>query len=123
MKDINLVPAWHGCEELKTYYLIGESNHLTPDQLEARGIGVNDDGYFGRGIYLSQYPSYGFEYANKLNHLLCSWVLMGKVYPVTESIKTKDSLNGKRMKDGYDSYYVLVNREGIPLHSPPLAVH
>lgn len=31
-----------------TYYSIGESNHLTPKELEKKGINVSDPGYFGR---------------------------------------------------------------------------
>src|SRR4051794_27425466 len=36
----------------------------------------------------------------------------GNVFPVTESVKGADSLKGKRLKDGYDSHYVLVKRKG-----------
>jgi hypothetical protein len=37
---------------------------------------------------------------------------MGKVYPVTESFRSQHSLRAKKMKKGYNSHYVLVNRQG-----------
>lgn len=51
IKDINLVPAWRGSEKLDTYYLIGESNHLTPKELANRRILATDDGFFGKGTF------------------------------------------------------------------------
>lgn len=49
IKDINLVTAWRGSEKVETYHLIGESNHLTPEELQNRRIFVTDEGFFGKG--------------------------------------------------------------------------
>jgi len=112
-KDINLVPAWRGAGALETYYKIGNSNHLTPEELVAQGIPRLDPGFFGKGIYMTQLPSYGFLYASSRSSLLLSWVLMGQVYPVTEGVGGQDSLNGQPLKEGFNSHYVLVKRAGI----------
>lgn len=69
---------------------------------------------------MSQYPSYGFQYAEGNECLLCSWILMGRVYPVTESYRSKKTLRGEKMKENFDSHYVLVNRAGISLSQPVL---
>lgn len=109
------MPAWRGTKGLN-YYLIGESNHLTPDALEDLGVKLLDPGYFGRAIYMTQFPSYGFQYATE-DKLLLSWTLMGRVYPVVESVHSSNSFIGKPLLDGFDSHYVLTKRAG---NHPPL---
>lgn len=117
-QDINLVPVWSGAPE-ETYFKIGESGHLSPKELEARGItkkGSGDAGYFGSGIYFTQFPSYAAQYAKcgpDSMVLLLSFVLMGRVYPVTETILNRaDNLEGKPLKQGFDSHYILTKRHG-----------
>lgn len=69
---------------------------------------------------MTQYPSYGFQYARQESRLLLSWVLMGRVYPVTESVKSADSLEGRELVPGFDSHYILTKRgKGITPHHPP----
>ena len=67
---------------------------------------------------LAQFPqSYGNIYASGRNELLLSYVLMGRVYPVTEDAGPgfNDPANfyAKPLKDGYDSHYLLVHKVGI----------
>ena len=85
--------------------------YLQPPPLTSKEATDTDAGYFGRGIYLTSYPSYGSVYSD-LNEktsqqkrekqsgaagnasipdkaptdvvLILSWVLMGRVYPVIE---------------------------------------
>lgn len=109
LQNVNLVPAWRGSKK-KSYYLIGEEGHLTPQECRSRGITLEDEGFFGSGIYMTQYPSYGFQYAVD-DVLLLSWVLMGRVYPVTESVHD-NALKGKPVLEGYDSHYILTRRWG-----------
>ena len=56
---------------------IAENNFLEPHELEVElakiGKKMTDPGYFGKGIYFTQFPSYGAQYA-KHNALLLSWV-------------------------------------------------
>ena len=60
--------------------------------------------------------SYGNTYASGQNELLLSYVLMGRVYPVTEYADQGfiDPANfyGKLLKEGYDSHYLLVHMIG-----------
>ena len=60
--------------------------------------------------------SYGKIYARGQNSLLLSYVLMGRVYPVTEyagpGYDDPANFYGKPLKDGYDSHYLLVHRIG-----------
>lgn len=60
---------------------------------------------------MTQYPSYGLQCAKE--ELLLSWVLMGRVYPVTEKFLGPDNLLGKPMKKGFDSHYILTKRQGM----------
>jgi hypothetical protein len=64
------------------------------------------------GVYFTQFPSYGIQYAGDYECLLLSWVLMGKVYPVTESVSSQNTLLGKEIEDPFNSHYVLVKRQG-----------
>ena len=50
-----------------------------------------DKGYFGDGIYFTQYPSYGDYYIGERKKmkrvteeypLILSWIVLGNVYPV-----------------------------------------
>jgi len=76
-----------------------------------------DDGYFGNGIYFTQFLSYSDKYM-QLNEqkgkikrgmpFILSWVIMGKVYPVVERTDSPNTLLGTPCKPGYDSHYVLV---------------
>ena len=92
---------------------------------------VVDDGFIGRGFYLTQYPKYGDYYLNLKrkenaaagggiggngaggegmpNLLLLSWVLMGRAYPVIESPMGPESLHGQPCRPGYDSHYAVVS--------------
>ena len=56
-----------------------------------------DPGYFGKGIYFTQYPSYGAKYAREASCMLVSWVMLGRPYPVIEPPSHDDprSLSGK----------------------------
>ena len=61
--------------------------------------------------------SYGNIYASGRNELLLSYVLMGRVYPVTEyagpGFDDPANFYAKPLKDGYDSHYLLVHKLGI----------
>lgn len=44
---------------------------------------VTDEGYYGKGVYFSEYPSYSMDYIIDGNELLLSKVLVGKVLTTT----------------------------------------
>lgn len=54
--------------------------------------------------------------------MLLSWVLMGNLYPVTESVTSQESLEGTKLKEGFDSHYVLTKRSKLSiLHTQPFS--
>lgn len=117
--DANLVLAWRAKDEANLYrYALDGFDRYPPltesqaKQLEKR-LPV-DLGFFGRGTYFSQFFGYGAQYAAQYPGapMLLSWVVMGKVYPVTESclLPIKDNLHGKPCVEGFDSHYALVHK-------------
>lgn len=62
-------------------------------------LALVDDGYFGRGIYLTRYTDYAAGVYSKPNPqgervLLVSWSLIGNTFPVTESPFEPQSYKG-----------------------------
>lgn len=83
----NLVLAWHGGAVESVCHKIAEGNF----RMSGGDVKKIDAGYFGNGIYFTQYPNYGDFYTRQKKAqkrqteempLLLSWVLMGNVYPV-----------------------------------------
>src|SRR5689334_3166055 len=104
--------GWHGSSE-KACFQIAENNFLDPTELAVSK--QTDPGYFGKGIYFTQFPSYGSLYADKEKQcMLVSWVMMGKPYPVIESPTDPPdvSLLGKSCVPGYNSHYAVVKQKG-----------
>jgi hypothetical protein len=64
-------------------------------------ITLLDDGYFGKGIYLSFYSDYAMYYSEERNsdQVLLSQVLPGKTF------KCAGRMDGVDCKKGYDSHY------------------
>ncbi len=114
---VNLVAGWHGTRE-DTMFKIAAANFLEPHELPPEK--KKDPGYFGKGIYLTQYPSYSAQYADRESRcLLISWALMGRVYPVVESpVDPQHSLLGKGCTDGYDSHYAVVKQVSPAVYYP-----
>lgn len=125
-EQVNLVGGWHGTISLAARG-ISRTNFRAPEDGDTVS---KDPGYFGKGVYFTQSPSYGAEYAvlsakgakeralrnnsalseeDLSNCLVFSWLLLGRVYPVTEKADYDEgSLLGKPCKEGYDSHYVVL---------------
>lgn len=115
---INLILGWHGTSEDNVRSIMRNNFYDMTDPEFAAGR-KTDPGFFGPGVYFSQYPAYGSAYAEKRrsNTLILSWVLMGTTYPVTEEPMTLNNL-----VPGYDSHYAIVDSKfGRPIHpsDPP----
>eukprot|EP00028_Trichosphaerium_sp_Am-I-7-wt_P003185 CAMPEP_0168519800 /NCGR_PEP_ID=MMETSP0405-20121227/7548_1 /TAXON_ID=498012 /ORGANISM="Trichosphaerium sp, Strain Am-I-7 wt" /LENGTH=302 /DNA_ID=CAMNT_0008540441 /DNA_START=150 /DNA_END=1058 /DNA_ORIENTATION=+ len=112
-EQINLIGGFHGTTQ-DISFLIATNNFREPTKSKDK----KDEGFFGNGIYFTQYPDYGKVYAEwkETNNpcMLISWVMMGKPYPATEVPDPRDpnSLYGKGCKDGYDSHYAIVKKQG-----------
>jgi len=108
---VNLILGWHGGAKENIAFKIGEENF--------KKVGGIDRGFFGNGFYHTQSTQYGDLYREYKEQkgmppdqpLILSWILMGKVYPVTEkatSPSDPNSLCGKPCKQGFNSHYALV---------------
>lgn len=75
-----------------------------------------DAGFYGRGIYFTSSAQYALPYysAKPKPALLLCLAIPGNIYPVVEGPRDKDSLLGAPIKSGYQSNYVLTNRDGNP---------
>jgi len=103
----NLILGWHG--GCPVPYKVAANNFL----FDENEVKKTDGGYFGNGIYFTQFLSYSDKYMKlkEKQHkivpgapLILSWVLMGNAYPVIEKATVKgdpNSLFGCSRKDGY----------------------
>ena len=86
-KDVNLSVAWWG-KSPSAYFSNAQHGFVDlPSQLKL------DQGYFGDGFYLTQYPRYSDYYTSGGNlssrkmqngHIMLCYVALGKPYPVTQ---------------------------------------
>eukprot|EP01094_Clydonella_sp_ATCC50884_P000974 TRINITY_DN1072_c0_g1_i2.p1 TRINITY_DN1072_c0_g1~~TRINITY_DN1072_c0_g1_i2.p1 ORF type:complete len:1509 (-),score=367.26 TRINITY_DN1072_c0_g1_i2:140-4666(-) len=120
-EQVNLVMAWHANTQRRLIQSAANGiwipRPLTKEQQQALDERKPVDfGFYGRGFYMTQYPSYGNYYLETVRQLpqgtplLLSWVLLGNVYPVTEDPGAKDNLHGKPCVEGFDSHYTLVSK-------------
>ena len=121
----NVVLGWHGQQRAQVLYDIGSVGFLTREQLAAAGLQpgdaqwqdsgggrlMDDRGWYGRGHYFTQWPSYGARSASGGgNTLLLSYLCLGQVYPVTEwPDPHRSALYGRAVQSGYDSHYAVVH--------------
>uniref|UniRef100_A0A6B2KYQ1 Disease resistance R13L4/SHOC-2-like LRR domain-containing protein n=1 Tax=Arcella intermedia TaxID=1963864 RepID=A0A6B2KYQ1_9EUKA len=71
-----------------------------------------DPGFYGKGIYFSTSARYTLSYAliRKKPTLLICLALPGNPFPVIDR-----ELHGKPIRSGYQSHYVVVTDQGVPL--------
>lgn len=78
-------------------------------------------GYYGRGVYFSEYPSYSMTYIRGASKLLLCQVLPGKVYRCTNLI------HGEPLEIGHDSHTSPDGKELVIFNShhilPSYVVH
>jgi len=74
-----------------------------------------DEGYYGKGIYFSSHGLYTIPYLcfHREPAILFCYALPGNIYPVHENKDQVDSLLGKALQSGYQSHYVLTQRNGL----------
>jgi len=73
-----------------------------------------DAGFFGSGIYFSTFVMYTLPYfgSKKFPSVILSYVVPGNTYPVKEHHRAEDSLMGRPMQGGYNSHYVITDKNG-----------
>uniref|UniRef100_A0A6B2L0H9 SAM domain-containing protein n=1 Tax=Arcella intermedia TaxID=1963864 RepID=A0A6B2L0H9_9EUKA len=93
---VPIIPMAHGTDP-KTAWKIAETGFASICKL--------DEGWYGRGIYLTSDLHYCLDYGD---FIIVGLVVTGQIYPVT----TADSLSGKSALPGYQSNYVVVQNGG-----------
>lgn len=80
-----------------------------------------DAGWYGRGVYFSEFPSYAMEYITSGTKLLLCQVVLGKIYHCTKLI------HGAPLQAGYDSHMSPDGKEVVIFNSehilPSYVVH
>lgn len=130
-EELNLLLACHGTKETSCFS-IADTNFYMPPTIEKMGISRKDPGYYGSGIYFTQFLSYADSFSAwheakdqakpPIRTLLLSWLLLGRVYPVVESPLSEEKLVGASVKKDYDSHYIIIektNKFPCPLDKQP----
>lgn len=89
------VLAFHGTEE-KNIIPICESGFKIPGDSGHKHR--TDTGWYGKGVYFSEYPAYSMGYISGASKFLLCQVLPGKVFQCTKLI------HGAALSSGYDSH-------------------
>jgi len=101
-----IIPVVHGTDQVFAQKICEEGFANTS---------MIDAGYYGSGIYFTGHSLYALPYirTSKNPCLVVSMVIPGNPYPVTEPHKDPSrTLMGGALKSGYQSHYVLTDRQG-----------
>jgi len=103
--------------------LIHATNYQTARSIVQTGFASLcklDEGFYGKGIYLTNKSKYGLSYILGVPKpsIIIAYVLSGNAYPVIENPKAEDSLLGQPIMPSYDSHVVCVNSSGAPVIAP-----
>ncbi|KAK6165907.1 hypothetical protein SNE40_022721 [Patella caerulea] len=112
------VLAFHGTQE-KNITPICEKGFKTPGE---SGFKMRTDtGWYGAGVYFSEYPAYSMSYIQGATKLLLCQVLPGKAFQCTKLI------HGSNLQKGYDSHTSPCKKELVIFNShrilPSYIVH
>lgn len=103
---------------IKLIHIIVDSGCFDIDQ---NFLNVLSLGYYGRGVYFSEYPSYSMTYIRGASKLLLCQVLPGNVYRCTNLI------HGEPLEIGHDSHTSPDGKELVIFNShhilPSYVVH
>eukprot|EP01083_Nonionella_stella_P131008 397757_1 len=94
--ELNIVLAWHGTSAANLDGIV-ENNF----SLAKLGASTGDKGYYGAGIYFSEFANVSQGYGDAL--LLCK-VMLGKEYQMNAANSRQD---GRALEVGYDSHVVV----------------
>eukprot|EP01126_Amoeba_proteus_P032796 TRINITY_DN3202_c0_g1_i12.p1 TRINITY_DN3202_c0_g1~~TRINITY_DN3202_c0_g1_i12.p1 ORF type:complete len:1533 (-),score=260.60 TRINITY_DN3202_c0_g1_i12:146-4744(-) len=107
-ETVPIIPTVHGCD-LNVAWKICNNGFVA--------LSLLDKGYYGKGIYFTTYALYASPYFRERHNpsILISYVVPGNIFPVTEHQTSPESLVGTAIKSGYNSHYVLTQKNGTPL--------
>eukprot|EP01120_Amphizonella_sp_Union-15-10_P005962 TRINITY_DN1844_c0_g5_i1.p1 TRINITY_DN1844_c0_g5~~TRINITY_DN1844_c0_g5_i1.p1 ORF type:complete len:220 (-),score=56.77 TRINITY_DN1844_c0_g5_i1:81-704(-) len=97
-------------------YAVTAHSHENVWKVCENGIPVQDDGQYGKGIYLTTYTPYAAKDlpSSELVAFVVHLAALGSIYPVIEHPKQENSLLGKPIAEEYDAHVVLTNANGEP---------
>lgn len=112
------VLAFHGTKETNIHSICNTGFRAPGD---ANFEHATDTGYYGRGVYFSEYPSYSMKYIRGASKLLLCQVLPGKVY------RCANLIHGEPLERGHDSHTSPDGKELVIFNShhilPSYVVH
>jgi len=105
-EEVPIIPSVHGTSR-EIAHSISKTGFVA--------LSLCDIGWYGKGVYLTTNCLYATPYfLSKTNPaLLVCFAFLGNIYPVVEDHKGKGSLLGKPLLPGYNSHYVLTNKNGF----------
>jgi len=101
-----LVPVIHGTD-LSLAWRICTTGFVALSNLDA--------GFYGKGIYFTTHTLYAYPYFQGRDKpsIIISFIIPGNIYPTTESPTVREtSLLGKGIVSGYNSHFILTNKDG-----------
>jgi len=106
--SVPILPVCHG------------TDHYIAEKISQTGfaaLSTTDVGYYGRGIYFTSYAQYSFPYFMSRDNpsLILAYLVVGNAYPVVEHHLKKGNLVGQALKAGFNSHYVLCNKDGFAI--------
>jgi len=101
-----IVPAIHGTS-MKIGWKIVNSGFAA--------LSTIDEGYYGKGIYLSTSALYTLPYFASCSDpaIIVCLTIPGNPFPVVHNPTEEENLLGKPIKSGYTSHYVVTNKSGV----------
>ena len=100
--ESEFIPAWHGTKQENIENIVKENFRL-----EKLSAATGDRGWYGAGIYFSEFPDVSLAYGSQI--LLCM-VLPGKAYDAKHIDRGR--LEGQPCQPDYDSHRVEADKEG-----------
>ncbi|XP_078382045.1 uncharacterized protein LOC144664717 [Oculina patagonica] len=112
------VLAFHGTKETNIHSICNTGFRVPGD---ANFEHATDTGFYGRGVYFSEYPSYSMTFIRGASRLLLCQVLPGKVY------RCINLIHGEPLEMGHDSHTSPDGKELVIFNSyhilPSYVVH
>lgn len=113
-----IIPALHGTDKAAALQIcqmgFATLSSLYVTTYLAHYLFLSDAGWYGQGMYFSSESSYILPFCENrpTPAILLCYVIPGNIYPVTDDHQGPTSLLGKPVVPGFQSHYVLVNKDG-----------
>lgn len=108
--QLKIIPVFHAVKKVETAWKICASGFAN--------LSINDDGWYGKGIYFTTNLRYAAKYYGEVNDkgeyiLILSYVILGSVYPCVEHPQKEREIKGKDCQKGYDAHVTYVSPSSL----------